>query len=133
MVKTNPAPLAIATLLGLGFAASLSGAAAQSSSSIPAEQRPAPRAIQCSATLELMARAAPNWSTQAIAQEARIYWRAEAERIAQSTKRNATTEITQEMGLQAEQAVENPNALAEQSTLCLSDVPSYAATRPQGS
>lgn len=110
-------------LLGL-FGFGLGFSSAQAQDFIQAEQAPAPRAIQCSAALELMARAAPSWSNQRIAQDARYFWRAEAERLAQAAGRNTHTEIGQEMGLLAERAVANPNALADQATLCLSDVPS---------
>lgn len=112
--------------MGFGFGFS----AAQAQNHIPAEQSPAPRAIQCSAALELMARAAPSWSDQVIVQQARYYWRSEAERLAQSAGRNTTTEIGQEMGLMAEQAVSDPNALSTQATLCLSDVPGPGNTMP---
>ena len=122
MVERKYTPLAIIALIGLGLAAPTSLAIA----------------IQCSAALELMARAAPNWSNQEVAQQARYYWRTEADRLAQAAGRNANTEIGQEMGLLAEQAVYNPNALSEQATLCLSDVPSPetrgqapALTQPQ--
>ena len=138
MVERKYTPLAIIALIGLGLAAPTSLAIAQQAGFIPAEQSPAPRAIQCSAALELMARAAPNWSNQEVAQQARYYWRTEADRLAQAAGRNANTEIGQEMGLLAEQAVYNPNALSEQATLCLSDVPSPetrgqapALTQPQ--
>ena len=70
-----------------------------------------------------MARAAPRWSNQEIAQQARYYWRTEADRLARAAGRDTNTEIGQEMGLLAEQAVYNPNALSEQATVCLSDVP----------
>ena len=123
MVEIKRTSFALAALLGLGLTLQAGIASAQPQGLITAEQSPAPRAIQCSAALELMARAAPNWSNQQIAQEARYYWRVEANRLAQSAGRNANTEIGQEMGLLAEQAVYNPNALSEQATLCLSDIP----------
>ena len=110
----------IAAVFGLALTAPLASAQAQG---FGAEQSPAPRAIQCSAALELMARAAPRWSNQAIAQQARYFWRQQAEQLAGSVGRNPNTEIGQEMGLLAEQAVQNPNALSDQATLCLSDVP----------
>ena len=129
MVEKTNTPRALIALIGLGLVTPAGLAFAQQGG-IPAEQRPAPRAIQCSAALELMARAAPNWSNQLVAQQARYYWRTEADRLAQAAGRNANTEIGQEMGLLAEQAVYNPNALSEQATLCISDVPS-AGNVPQ--
>ncbi len=98
---------------------------------LEAEQAPAPRAIQCSAALELMARAAPRWSQQPIAQQGRYFWRQQAEQLAAAAGRNANTEIGQEMGLLAEQAIENPDALSNQATLCLSDVPGTGNVAPQ--
>jgi len=126
MTKKIRASLALTALIGFGLAAPASLATAQQPGLIAAEQRPAPRAIQCSATLELMARAAPSWSSQAIAKEARSFWRIEAERLTQAAGRDTNIEISQEMSLQAEQAVNAPNALSERATLCLSEVPSAA-------
>ncbi len=126
MVEKTYTPRAIIALIGLGLVTPAGLAFAQQGG-IAAEQSPAPRAIQCSAALELMARAAPNWSNQLVAQQARYYWRTEADRLAQAAGRNANTEIGQEMGLLAEQAVYNPNALSDQATLCLSDVPAPGA------
>ena len=126
MVEKTHTPRALIALIGLGLVTPAGLALAQQGG-IPAEQSPAPRAIQCSAALELMARAAPNWSNQLVAQQARYYWRTEADRLAQAAGRNANTEIGQEMGLLAEQAVYNPNALSNQATLCLSDVPAPGA------
>lgn len=131
MVENKRTSLTLIVLLGLGLAAPAGLATAQQPGFIPAEQSPAPRAIQCSAALELMARAAPRWSQQPIAQEARYYWRTEADRLAQAAGRNANNEIGQEMGLLAEQAVYNPNALSEQATLCLSEVPGAGNTAQQ--
>lgn len=121
MAKKPTKTLTIIGLIGVGLA--WPGASAQSQDLIPAEQAPAPRAIQCSAALELMARAAPRWSNQDLVQQARYFWRTEAEQLARAAGRDTNTEIGQEMGLLAEQAVYNPNALSEQATLCLSDVP----------
>jgi len=123
MADQNFRKLALIGVLGFGFGFSVSSAQPQAGL-IAANQSPAPRAIQCSATLELMARAAPNWSSQTIVQEAHYYWRTEAEQVAQAAGRDASTEIAQEMGLLAEQAVSNTDELASQATLCLSDVPS---------
>lgn len=121
--------LALIALLSLWI--SVPYANAQARGPVAAEQAPAPRAIQCSAALELMARAAPNWSNQLVAQEARYFWRGEAERLAQAVGRNTNTEIGQEMGLLAEQAVTNPDALSSQATLCISDVPSPGSYQQQ--
>jgi len=129
-LKTVRLPiLALATVAGFGFG--FASALAQQPGFIPAEQSPAPRAIQCSAALELMARAAPRWSAQPVAQEARYFWRGEAQRLAQAAGRDTNTEIGQEMGLLAEQAVSNPDALSNQATLCISDVPSPASQQAQ--
>ena len=111
----------LTAIIGLVMTAPVASAQTQNFPS--AEQAPAPRAIQCSAALELMARAAPRWSNQAVAQQARYFWRVEAEQLASSVGRNANTEIGQEMGLLAEQAVSNPDALSNQATQCLGDVP----------
>lgn len=121
--------LALATFAGFSFG--FASALAQQPGFIPAEQSPAPRSIQCSAALELMARAAPRWSAQPVAQEARYFWRGEAQRLAQAAGRDTNTEIGQEMGLLAEQAVSNPDALSNRATLCISDVPSPASQPPQ--
>ena len=122
--------LILTGLFGLGIGIGLQGANAQSQNIAPAEQSPAPRAIQCSAALELMSRAAPRWSDQQIVQQARYFWRNEAERLAQAAGRDTNTEIGQEMGLLAEQAVYNPDALSNQATLCLSDVPGAGNVTP---
>lgn len=121
--------LTLAALAGFGFG--FAGATAQPQSFAAQEQAPAPRAIQCSAALELMARAAPNWSTQPLAAEARYFWRGEAERIARAAQRDTNTEIGQEMGLLAEQAVSNPDALSSRATLCITDVPSTGSRTGQ--
>lgn len=104
---------------GFGFATGN----AQPRSGVAAEDAPAPRAIQCSAAMELMARAAPQWSSAPVAQEARAIWRNEAYQLAASAGRNANTEIGQEMGLLAEQAVTNPDALSQIAAQCVGDAP----------
>jgi len=78
-----------------------------------------------------MARAAPRWSAQPVAQQARYFWRGEAQRLTQATGRDANTEIGQEMGLLAELTVSNPDALSSRATLCISDVPSPASQQAQ--
>lgn len=118
----------LAFLACAGLGCSLLQGHAQPRSGIAAEDTPAPRAIQCSAALELMARAAPRWSSQPIAQEARAIWRNKAYQLAQAAGRNANTEIGQEMGLLAEQAVTNPNALSQIATQCLGDAPGATQT-----
>lgn len=120
--------LSCLALVGFGFGFAF--AEAQSGSPLAAEQAPAPRAIQCSAALELMARAAPSWSAQQVAQQARYVWRQEAQIVAQTTGRDANTEIGQEMGLLAEYAVTNPDALSQIATQCIGDMPA-TNTRPR--
>lgn len=128
MLKRQMKTLTLLTLGGFGFGFGV--ASAQPQHAIAQERAPAPRAIQCSAALELMARAAPSWSSQPVAQEARAIWRGEAERLAQATGRNANTEIGQEMGLLAELAVTDPNALSERATLCIGDTPGGGVGNP---
>ena len=131
-LKMATRPIKMLTIIGLiGCGLAVPSASAQTQGLIPAEQSPAPRAIQCSAALELMARAAPRWSNQDLVQQARYFWRTEADALARAAGRNTNTEIGQEMGLLAEQAVHDPNALSDRATLCLGDVPSAGNVRQQ--
>lgn len=88
-----------------------------------AEAQPAPRAIQCAAALELMARAAPNWSAQNAAVEARSVWNQEARILANVMGHSADKQISQEMTLLAEVAVEQPDLLSSMALSCVADAP----------
>ncbi len=103
---------------------------AEQRSGVAEEDSPAPYAIQCSAALELMAQAAPSWSSQPVAQDARLIWRNEAHALAARTERDANVEIGQEMGLLAEQAVNSPDTLSRIAAQCLGDVPGAQAGQP---
>ncbi|MEO1029412.1 MAG: hypothetical protein AAFX02_10185 [Pseudomonadota bacterium] len=88
-----------------------------------AEAAPAPRAIQCAAALELMARAAPSWSAQEAAIDARKVWNQEADILSRVMGRSARKQINQEMNLLAEATVEQPDILSSMALSCVADAP----------
>lgn len=88
-----------------------------------AEAEPAPRAIQCAAALELMARAAPSWSAQEAAIDARRVWNQEADILARVMGQSKQKQISQEMTLLAEASVEQPDILGSMALSCIADAP----------
>lgn len=119
-VATISALIVAASTLLLGM---LSPLATAQSIAQQAESQPAPRAIQCAAALELMARAAPSWSSQDAAIEARTVWYQEARVLASVLGHSADKQISQEMTLLAEVAVERPNLLSDMALSCVADAP----------
>jgi hypothetical protein len=86
-----------------------------------APRAPAPRAIQCAATFELIFAAAPRWRSDPQTQRAASYWASSAQTVSSRFGMSAAEQVSMEMQAQAEETVAQPRSLSTRATQCIAD------------
>lgn len=110
-------------VFGFFMLGAIYGAVAHAEQSDSLTYDPAPRAVQCSAAFELMAQAAPSWSSQTPVIEARAAWASHVNTISSDHGAAPREQVNREMALMADALANAPSDLADLAAACVADAP----------
>lgn len=84
---------------------------------------PAPKAVQCSAAFQIMKRVSTRFAEQPHVEEASTAWTNKLVHLAKSENTSAKVQLTREMQVMANAAVEDPTIISDIAMQCIADAP----------